>query len=93
MTLSPALCSVFYNVTGPLLSQVFYFIQLHLNQATLSDEEIETHTISAWKALKFQQNREGVRASEPLYGRSLVQVNALDLVFNLLTVEHLACPC
>ncbi|KAI5660342.1 hypothetical protein M9H77_29135 [Catharanthus roseus] len=63
------------QIMGMLTASDFILIllQLHLNQATLSDEEIETHTISAWKALKFQQNREGVRASEPLYGRSLVQ--------------------
>lgn len=58
-------------------------MQLHLNNAaTLTDEEIETHTISAWKDAKFQRNPEAVGASEPLFQRSsLIQVNIVGCIF------------
>lgn len=97
------------QIMGMLTASDFILIllQLHINNATLTDEEIETHTISAWKDAKFQQNQEAVGVSEALYQRSLIQAGpddslkdvALKIVQNkistvpiLNSIEEGSCP-
>lgn len=63
------------QISGMLTASDFILIllQLHQNFATLTDEEIEMHTISSWKDVKLLHHRDSTGASEPPYRRSLVQ--------------------
>lgn len=54
------------------------FLQLDRNHAILTDEEIEEHTISAWKDIKFRHHREVSGTSQPLCRKPLIQVNILN---------------
>ncbi|KAI8012210.1 (R,S)-reticuline 7-O-methyltransferase [Camellia lanceoleosa] len=47
-------------------------LELHRNRATLTDEQLEVHTISAWKEGKSQQYGEVVRAAQLMFGRPLI---------------------
>ncbi|KAE9453605.1 hypothetical protein C3L33_14509, partial [Rhododendron williamsianum] len=50
-----------------------YFLQLHRNYAMLTDEQLEVHTISAWKEGKHQPNGEAVGAAQLMFGRPLIR--------------------
>ncbi|KAA8540594.1 hypothetical protein F0562_024487 [Nyssa sinensis] len=49
-----------------------HFLQLHKNQAILTDEQLEMHTISSWKDGKFQLHREAVGATRLLFRRPVI---------------------
>lgn len=65
------------KIVGMLTASDFILIllQLNRNRAILTDEEIEEHTISAWKDIKFRYHREVSGASQPLYRRALIQAS------------------
>ncbi|CAL5424463.1 unnamed protein product [Camellia sinensis] len=46
--------------------------KLHRNRATLTDEQLEVHTISACKEGKSQQYGEAFRAAQLMFGRPLI---------------------
>ncbi|KAF7123707.1 hypothetical protein RHSIM_Rhsim12G0182200 [Rhododendron simsii] len=49
------------------------FLQLHRNYVMLPDEQLEVHTISAWKEGKHQPNGEAVGAAQLMFGRPLIR--------------------
>ncbi|KAL3512045.1 hypothetical protein ACH5RR_024762 [Cinchona calisaya] len=86
------------KISGMLTASDFILmlLQLNSNRATLTDEEIEEHTISAWKDLKFQHHRELIGVSEPLYRRALIQAgpdeSLKDVALRILQNEISAVP-
>ncbi|THF99160.1 hypothetical protein TEA_010611 [Camellia sinensis var. sinensis] len=62
------------QISGMLTASDFILIlmELHRNRATLTDERLEVHTISAWKEGKSQQYGEAVRAAQLKFGRPLI---------------------
>ncbi|XP_027167397.1 sucrose nonfermenting 4-like protein [Coffea eugenioides] len=63
------------KIVGMLTASDFISILLQLdrNRAILTDEEIEEHTISAWKDIKFRHHREVSGTSQPLCRTALIQ--------------------
>ncbi|CAI9113776.1 OLC1v1014446C2 [Oldenlandia corymbosa var. corymbosa] len=63
------------RITGILTSSDFISILLHLhsNPASLTDEEIEKHTISAWKDLKFRLHADMIGSPHRNNRRALIQ--------------------
>ncbi|CAL5379391.1 unnamed protein product [Camellia sinensis] len=62
------------QISGMLTASDFILIlmELHRNRATLTDEQLEVHTISAWKEGKSQQYGEAFRAAQLMFGRPLI---------------------
>ncbi|KAI7999305.1 Sucrose nonfermenting 4-like protein [Camellia lanceoleosa] len=50
---------------------ILILMELHRNRATLTDEQLEVHTISAWKEGKSQQYGEAIRVAL-MFGRPLI---------------------
>ncbi|KAI7996856.1 Sucrose nonfermenting 4-like protein, partial [Camellia lanceoleosa] len=66
------------QISGMLTASDFILIlmellmHLHRNHATLTDEQLEVHTISAWKEGKSQQYGEAFRDAQLMFGRPLI---------------------
>ncbi|KAI3852638.1 hypothetical protein MKW92_018911 [Papaver armeniacum] len=54
---------------------ILILMELHNNGSILTDEELETHTVLAWKEGKYQLNREPDGSVEQLPGRPLIQAD------------------
>lgn len=54
---------------------ILILMELHNNGSMLTDEELETHTVFAWKEGKYQLNREPDGSVEQLPGRPLIQAD------------------
>ncbi|KAK9108642.1 hypothetical protein Syun_024653 [Stephania yunnanensis] len=63
------------QLIGMLTASDFILIlrELHNKRSVVTNEELEMHSISAWKEEKYQLNRESDRSLHRPFGRSLVQ--------------------
>ncbi|CAI9754175.1 unnamed protein product [Fraxinus pennsylvanica] len=63
------------QIAGMLTASDFMLIllELHRNRAMFTNEDLDMHTISAWKHRKFHHPRDMIRSSVPLQQRSLIQ--------------------
>ncbi|XP_059643248.1 sucrose nonfermenting 4-like protein isoform X2 [Cornus florida] len=52
---------------------ILIFMELHRNRPMVINEQLEMHTISAWKEVKFQLHREAVGPTQLLHRRPLIQ--------------------
>ncbi|XP_052183125.1 sucrose nonfermenting 4-like protein [Diospyros lotus] len=65
------------RISGMLTASdlILILIQLHKNLAVLPDEQLEAHTISAWKAGKSQLYGKANGASQLMFQRPLIQAD------------------
>ncbi|XP_022856589.1 sucrose nonfermenting 4-like protein isoform X6 [Olea europaea var. sylvestris] len=63
------------QIAGMLTASDFMLIllKLHRNRAMFTNEELDIHTISAWKHQKFHHPKDMIGALVPLQQRSLIQ--------------------
>ncbi|PIA41328.1 hypothetical protein AQUCO_02200024v1 [Aquilegia coerulea] len=52
---------------------ILILTELHKNRLSLTDGDLDAHSVLAWKERKYQLNRRSDRSVNPLHGRALIQ--------------------